>query len=100
MQKQSPRSGGRPSGATSFDPVPAKAFGQAVREIRLARGFTQEGLALVAGVDRGFMGHLERGERQASVTVLLRIAKALGCRPSALMASVEAQLPSSYLSVE
>lgn len=100
MQKHSPRSGGRPSGATSFDPIPAAAFGQAVREFRVARGLTQEGLALVAGVDRGFMGHLERGERQASLTVLLKIAKALGCRPSALLASVETQLPSSYLSVE
>lgn len=100
MPKHSPRSGGRPSGATSFDPIPATAFGQAVREFRLARGLTQEGLALVAGVDRGFMGHLERGERQASLTVILKIAKALGCRPSALLASVETQLPSSYVSVE
>jgi XRE family transcriptional regulator, regulator of sulfur utilization len=100
MPKHSPRLGGRPSGATSFDPIPATAFGQAVRELRVVRGLSQEGLALVAGVDRGFMGHLERGERQASLTVVLKIAKALGCRPSALLASVEAQLPSSYLSVD
>jgi len=100
MRKNVPQSGGRPSGATSFDPIPATAFGQAVRELRAERGLTQEGLALVAGVDRGFMGHLERGERQASLTVILKIAKALGCRPSALVASVEKKLPSSHLSVE
>lgn len=46
------------------------------------------------------MGHLERGERQASLTVLLKIAKALGCRPSVLLASIEKQLPLSYVSVD
>jgi len=98
MPKHSPRSGGRPSGATSFDPIPAKAFGKPVREFRVARGLTQEGLALVAGVDRGSMGHLERGERQPSLPVILKIAKALRCRPSTLLASIEVQLPSAYLS--
>lgn len=93
------RTGGRPPGATSFDPITALAFGQAVRELRLARGLAQEALALAAGVDRGFMGHLERGARQPSLSVVLKIAKALGCRPVTLIAAVEKQLPDTYMAV-
>jgi transcriptional regulator with XRE-family HTH domain len=97
MPQQPPRKGGRPLGATSFDPVPATAFGQVVQEIRLARGLAQEALALTAGVDRGFLGHLERGTRQASLAVVLKIAKALECRPSTLIAAVEERLPVGYM---
>jgi transcriptional regulator with XRE-family HTH domain len=85
MQPKTITKGGRPAGATSFDPVSAAAFGDAVRELRLAQGIAQEALALLAGVDRGFMGHVERGGRQPSLAVILKIAKAIGCTPAKLL---------------
>ncbi|HAT2494265.1 TPA: helix-turn-helix transcriptional regulator, partial [Aeromonas hydrophila] len=38
----------------------ATAFGKNVRELRSARGMQQEKLALIAGIDRGHMGKIER----------------------------------------
>lgn len=92
MPEQSPRTGGRPRGSTSFDPKAARAFGRAVRDLRQAKGVAQEALALVAGIDRGFMGHLERGTRQPSLNVMLKIARALECSPTTLMGAVEDRL--------
>jgi transcriptional regulator with XRE-family HTH domain len=40
---------------------------------------TQEQLAAEAGVERSYMGGIERGERNMSVVVLLKIMGALGC---------------------
>lgn len=76
---------GRPRGATSFDEGTAKAFGQAVREQRLKRGLSQEQLAEAAQVERSHMGKVERGEHLPSLTVVLRLAEALSCRPGKLL---------------
>ncbi|TAK98982.1 MAG: XRE family transcriptional regulator [Aquabacterium sp.] len=100
MQQRSISKGGRPAGSTTFDPIPARAFGNAVRELRMAKGLAQEALALRAEVDRGFMGHVERGERQPSLSVILKIAKAIGCSPAELMQQTAKQLPVEYVAPE
>lgn len=64
---------------------PKKLFGQKVRELRRARGISQEALADEAGVHRTFMGSVERGERNISLENIVKIAKALDCRPSRLL---------------
>lgn len=64
---------------------PKKLFGQKVRELRLALGISQEALADQAGVHRTFMGSVERGERNISLENIVKIAKALNCRPSKLL---------------
>jgi transcriptional regulator with XRE-family HTH domain len=64
---------------------PKKLLGQKVRELRLARGISQEALADEAGVHRTFMGSVERGERNISLENIVKIAKALNCRPSRLL---------------
>lgn len=64
---------------------PKKLFGQKVRELRLARGLSQEALADEAGVHRTFMGSVERGERNISLENIVKIAKALNCRASKLL---------------
>lgn len=71
-----------------------------MRELRMAKGLAQEALALRAEVDRGFMGHVERGERQPSLIVILKIAKAIGCSPAELMLQTAKQLPDDYLAQE
>jgi len=49
------------------------AFGQCVRELRRRIGLAQEALALAAGIDRGYMGALERGEHSPSIEMIYRL---------------------------
>ena len=61
------------------------AVGQALRELRLQRGFSQEVLAVDAGVERSYMGAIERAEVNVTLVVLSRICRALRVRPSDLL---------------
>jgi transcriptional regulator with XRE-family HTH domain len=63
----------------------AVAFGAAVRERRTAKGWTQEQLAERAGVAAIHIGFVERGENVPKLTMILRIAFALGVRPGTLI---------------
>jgi len=63
----------------------AVAFGAAVRERRKARSWTQETLAERAGVSALQVGFCERGDNVPKLTLILRIAKALGVRPGELL---------------
>lgn len=68
------------------DPPAQVVFGHAVRRLRCKRDLSQEDLAHEAGVHRTYMGSVERGERNLSLTNLLRIASALGISGSELLA--------------
>lgn len=76
----------RVSGKTDTDAQLA-LLGNAIREQRTIRGLSQEALADAAGIDRSHMGKIERGERNLTLMNLMRIAGALGVRPSALLAA-------------
>ena len=52
-------------------------FGEKVREGRVKRGLTQEKLGKIAGMHRTYIGAVERGEKNLTLTNLLKIAKAL-----------------------
>ena len=52
----------------------------------------REVIALLANVDRSYYGKLERGERQPSLALMLRIASGLGIPASELLGRVEKQL--------
>lgn len=54
-----------------------EALGGRVREMRKDRGLTQEGFATRAGLDRAFMGRVERGAQNVTVITAARIASAL-----------------------
>jgi XRE family transcriptional regulator, regulator of sulfur utilization len=75
--------------ATSFEPRVAKAFGAIVRAERESKGIAQDEFSLLANVDRSYFGKLERGERQPSLALMLRICSGLGISASSLMAKVE-----------
>jgi transcriptional regulator with XRE-family HTH domain len=51
--------------------------GNRIRELRKAKGFSQEAFAHEIGLDRTYMGSVERGERNIAAINLIRIAKAL-----------------------
>lgn len=53
------------------------AFGRRLRELRVLKGLTQEQLAAVSGLDRSYVGGVERGERNVSLLNLYRLAQAL-----------------------
>lgn len=61
------------------------AFGLAVRKQRLLRGLSQEALAAEAGLDRSYMGGIERGEHNLALLNQLKIAGALGLKLSELL---------------
>lgn len=69
-------------------PADAKLlFGSRVRQLRTERGWSQEEFAHRAGIDRSYMGGVERGERNVSLENICLIAVALGVSPGELFAS-------------
>ncbi|MDK4717534.1 helix-turn-helix transcriptional regulator [Rhizobium sp. CNPSo 4039] len=44
-----------------------------------SRGISQDNLALEANVERAYVGYLERGNKNPTVTTLAKIAAALSC---------------------
>ena len=56
-----------------------KKFGNRVRHIRLQKGITsQMKLSFKTGLDRTYIGGIERGERNVALKNIERLAKALG----------------------
>ena len=61
-----------------------KLFGQRVRELRKLAHMSQEELADRAGLDRSYIGGVERGERNVSLVNIHKIARALKIKADAL----------------
>ena len=68
------------------------ALASVLRELRAASGLTQEELGNVAGVDRTFVGRLESGRHQASLSVIFALARALGTTPEDVVQRVRISL--------
>jgi transcriptional regulator with XRE-family HTH domain len=64
-----------------------------LRRIRTERGLSQEALALNANVDRSYVGRLERGEENPTITILDRLASALGVAADELLARTQGPKP-------
>jgi transcriptional regulator with XRE-family HTH domain len=64
-------------------------LGEILRETREAAGFTQEQLALAAGVDRSYVSQLERNLKSPTVQMLFRLCQALQASPSKVIAQLE-----------
>ena len=52
-------------------------FGEHIRRIRTAKGYSQEQLAGFADLDRTYISGIERGQRNVSLMNLVKLAKAL-----------------------
>lgn len=66
------------------DPV-LVALGEAIRRLRLSKDISQEKLALLAEVDRSYVGRVERGDNNVAVLTLARLASALDISIAKLM---------------
>lgn len=62
-----------------------RTFGETLRHLRRRAGLTQEQLSHEAGLDRSYVGQVERGERNVALLNILRLSDALGVHPSALV---------------
>ena len=80
MAKPSPLHSGHPA---------LVALGQAIRQLRSEQGLSQEGLAHEIGLDRSYIGGIERGEHNLTLMNLLKIAERLGIEPSELLKHAE-----------
>ncbi|MBI2327389.1 helix-turn-helix transcriptional regulator [Candidatus Curtissbacteria bacterium] len=63
----------------------SKRIGRRIRRVRLEKNITQEDLAGDAGLNRAYIGYIERGERNPSTDTLVKIAKALKVSPKELL---------------
>ncbi|RLC70352.1 MAG: XRE family transcriptional regulator [Chloroflexi bacterium] len=61
-----------------------KEFGSRVRNLRKRCGLSQELLALKAGIDRTYIGRIERGKANPTLITIIKISAALGVNPQAL----------------
>jgi len=63
-----------------------RRFGKRVRELRRARGLTQDQVALRAGISKGYLSGIENGKVNAPAPrAIRRLAKALGTDVKALL---------------
>lgn len=63
-------------------------FGSKLRELRLSKRLTQEGLAEAIGKTVEHVSYLERGARSPSFEILLDLAHALDVSPSVLLGGI------------
>ena len=60
-------------------------LGANVKRLRQAKGLSQEELAFEADMHRTYISGIERGKRNPTITVLERVAMALGTTSSDLL---------------
>lgn len=68
----------------NLDNLPA-AFGKTVRKKRKSQELQQAALADLAGIDRSYMGMIERGETSITLEKVYKLARALECDVAELL---------------
>ena len=62
-----------------------KKLGMRVRQQRVLCQLTQEQLARQVGISTSFVGHIERGEKKASIETVVALCNAMDISPSVLL---------------
>ncbi|MBQ0832285.1 helix-turn-helix transcriptional regulator [Marinobacter sp.] len=62
-----------------------EAFGQNLRAIRKSKGLSRERLAYASGVDRSYVGKIERGEVNLTIEKLYKFVGCLESSPKDLL---------------
>lgn len=60
------------------DPIVQRRLGRAVKQIRIARGLTQEQVSAASGLHPTYISDIERGARNPSWDVMARLAGGIG----------------------
>lgn len=60
-------------------------FGERLRQLRQERDWSQESFAHHVGLDRTYISGLERGRRNPTLDVIVKLAEALQVEPAELM---------------
>jgi len=68
-------------------------IGEAIKQLRLERGATQEDVALEAGTNAGNLSRIERCQQQPALELVEKIAAALGITVADLYAYAAARQP-------
>jgi transcriptional regulator with XRE-family HTH domain len=69
--------------------APAERFASVLRQMREERGWSQEQLAAQAGLNRSYLGEVERGSAMPTLTTVAKLASALEIRLSLLIERCE-----------
>jgi transcriptional regulator with XRE-family HTH domain len=72
----------------SSRPIHRRIVGETIRSFRKQAGLTQEKLAEKADLHHNFIGEVERGNMEISLTSLLKISNALKVRVRDLVAEI------------
>jgi transcriptional regulator with XRE-family HTH domain len=67
-------------------------FGRIIAGLRLTAGLSQEELADRAGIHRTYVSQVERGLKSPTITIFLKVSKALDTTPSKIMRLFENEL--------
>ena len=60
-------------------------LGRNLRDLRTAKGWSQEHYAFEAGIHRTYVSDIERGARNPTISVVEKLAKPLGVKPGRLL---------------
>ena len=66
-----------------------RAVGETIRDLRRAKGVSQDVLSGLAGIARTHLTMIENGSKQANFETIWKLAYALDMRPSELVAEGE-----------
>ncbi len=65
-----------------------RLLGERIRKLRAQRRWSQEEFADICGINRSYMGRIERGELNLTLDSLEKVAKGLGTTVSALLKDI------------
>jgi transcriptional regulator with XRE-family HTH domain len=62
-----------------------KTLGANLKRLRRAKGWSQEEYAFEAGIHRTYVSDIERGARNPTIEILVKLAQPLGVEPADLI---------------
>ncbi|WP_040007252.1 helix-turn-helix domain-containing protein [Fibrisoma limi] len=74
----------------------SSAFGKAIKQIRITKGWTQEDLSDKSGMDRSYISRIERGLKNPSLSVVWELANHLEVSLFDLLTTTLQHLPADF----
>lgn len=74
-------------------PAHRRVFGDRLRDLRTAQGYSQEEFAHHVELDRTYVSGCERGVRNPTLDVIVKLARGLDLPPTELLSTIKAAQP-------